>query len=125
MPDFTFRPESERQSERLAALARANERSIAYEMRAAVGVYLDLMDLARLREETKINSTRLKPQERDEVERRIKDDLGRVLLAAVSDDAHSIFENEANVEYPMGRMGHIVTPFEKVIDWIVTGNVRE
>lgn len=58
-----------------------------------------------------------------DVEHRLMDDAGRILLAAISNDARSMFENDAGVEYPVGRIGRIVTPFDRLLEWMVTGRV--
>jgi hypothetical protein len=118
MSNITFRPDDDRVNEQLAALARDNGHPIAAELRAAVYVYLGLQDLVRLREQV---SRRLSPAERQDLERRIKDDIGRVLLAAISREARSLFEDATGVEYPYNRIGHIPIHFEKLIDWVVTG----
>lgn len=121
MPNITFRPRDDSVNKRLAALASSNGRPIAVEMRAAIDVYLDLNDLVRLRQTAA--SRCLPAAQRSDFERRIKDSIGRVLLAAISREAQSLFEDSAGVEDP-ARFGHIPTPFEKVIDWVVTGNAQ-
>jgi hypothetical protein len=118
MPNITFRPDDDRVNEQLAALAQDHGRPIASELRAAVYIYLGLQDLVRLREQV---SRGLTADQREDLERRIKDDIGRVLLAAISQDAHSLFEDATGVEYPQNRIGHIPIHFEKLIDWVVTG----
>lgn len=118
MPNITFRPDDDRVNEQLAALAHDNGRPIAAELRAAVYAYLGLQDLVRLREQV---SRGLSTAERQDLERRIKDDIGRVLLAAISQEARSLFEDATGVEYPHNRIGHVPIHFEKLIDWVVTG----
>lgn len=116
---ITFRPADGRVHGRLEALAERNERKLSVEMRAAVDVYLGLQDLVRVRELAETGE--LSREAAKDLEERVKDELGRVLLAAIPNDAESIFENAAGVEYPRDRIGTIVMPFEKLIDWIVTG----
>ncbi len=121
MPNITFRPDDDSVHERLAALASAHNRSIAVEMRHAVNVYLDLHELVRLREDAAAG--RLTASQQADIERRIKDSLGRVLFAAISREAGSLFEDWTGTVYPGAeagmRLANIPTPFEKVIDWIV------
>jgi hypothetical protein len=42
-------------------------------------------------------------------------------MAAISQPAQNQFENDAGVEYPEGRFGHVSVPFEKLLDWVATG----
>lgn len=125
MPSINFRPADDNQHERLAEAAKAAARPLSVEMRAAIDVYLDLLDLAKLREEAATDPEKMSRQQRDDVERAIKDSIGRVMLAAVSSDARHVFEHAAGVEYPVGRIGRIVIPFDKLIDWIATGDVAQ
>jgi hypothetical protein len=117
-PQIIFRPRDEFTQEHLKTWAERNGRTISDEMRAAVEVYMDLLELGRLRDP---EFARTLTEDAATVERRIKDDIGRILLAAVGRDARTVFEHDSGVEFPSGRIGHISIPFEKLIDWIVSG----
>jgi hypothetical protein len=108
--------EDEVAAENLKVLAKQNGRHLSDEVRAATAVYLDLINLAHLR------LTEPVPGREDEladVERRIRDDIGRVLLPALHPDVRSKFENDRAVEYPVARFGSIKVPFDGLIEWIV------
>jgi hypothetical protein len=74
------------------------------------------------REEATTNPTKLTAKQREEVTFATRGEIGRTLLPAVSVDARSVFEDAGGVEYPVGPVGVIVTPFDRLIDWIATGN---
>lgn len=118
MSNITFRPDDDDVNDRLSALASANKRPIAVELRAAVNIYLALQDLVRLREETARG--KLGVGDREDLERRIKDDIGRVFLGAISRETRSLFKDATGAEYPVSRIGHRPTHFEKLIDWVVS-----
>jgi hypothetical protein len=103
----------------LQQLARRNKRNrtVSNELRAAAAVYIDLLELARLREVASAGAA--SPRAIGDQERRLKDDIGRVMLAAISNEQESVFENAVGVEYPAAGFAPIDTPFEKLIDWIV------
>ncbi len=106
----------------LGAQAKANSRSVAQEVRAAAEIYRDLVELAHVRAvraETPQSRTQL-----EDLDRRLRDNIGRVLLAAITGAARSQFENDAGVEYPTGRFAHIPQPFEKLLPWIATGEAE-
>jgi hypothetical protein len=124
VPNINFRPTDEDQYERLATAAKANNRPVAVEMRAAIDVYLDLLELAKLREEAVTEAEKLAPEERETVALEIKDSIGRTLLAAVSRQARRVFEQSAGVKYPVGKIGRIIIPFDRLIDWIVSGDAK-
>src|SRR4051812_36755256 len=117
MPAITFRPKDDGSYDRLEALAKRNGRTLAVEMRAAVDTYLLLHDLVGVRELA--IERRRSGMAPEEIERRIKDEFGRIFLAAISTDAESLFENAAGVDYPRNRIGTIVTPYERLLDWVV------
>jgi hypothetical protein len=109
--------EDEVTASNLKVIAQQNGRTMSDELRAASTIYVALQNLAVLRLHRRSAVA--------DVERRVKDEIGRVLLAAVPDDVHSRFENDVGIEYPIGRFGPIDTPFEKLIDWVVTGRGRD
>jgi hypothetical protein len=92
-------------------------RTVSDELRAAAAVYIDLLELARLREVAATGGA--SPPAIAAQERRLKDDIGRVMLAAISSDQETVFENAVGVEYPAMGFAPIDTPFEKLVDWIV------
>ena len=103
----------------LETLADQNHRKVSDEIRAATAVYLGLVNLAHLR----ITVARQGQEDRlRDVERRLQDDIGRILLAALPADVQSRFENDAGVEYPVDRFGKIHVPFDKLLGWIATQN---
>jgi hypothetical protein len=106
----------------LQQLIRQNGRgrTVSNELRAAAAIYIDLLELARLREVSATGGATAEAV--GDQERRLKDDIGRIMLAAISRDQESVFENAVGVEYPSMRIGPIDTPFEKLIDWIIGSN---
>jgi hypothetical protein len=46
------------------------------------------------------------------------DQVGRVMLAAISDDQETIFENAVGIEYPKMGFAPVDTAFDRLIDWI-------
>jgi len=109
--------------ERISRAVAYTGRSLNADMSAAAVLYADLVDLVRLREEAVVAPSARTDDDRAEIERRIKDDFGRVFLAAVPNDAQSVFENAAGVEYPTASFGPIHVPFELLIDWTVNGEL--
>jgi hypothetical protein len=108
----------------LQQLVRRNGRgrTVSNELRAAAAVYIDLLELARLREVSATGAGT--PEAIVDRERRLKTDIGQIMLAAISNDQENVFENATGVEYPSMRIGPIDTPFEKLIDWIVSGDSK-
>jgi hypothetical protein len=117
---IVFRPEDASTQERLKRWADANGRTVSTEMRAAVSIYLRLLELAHLRGDPKRSS-----QELALLERRIRDDIGRMLLPAISTDANMVFEEAADVAYPADDFGPVAVPFDEVITWVVTGRTSD
>lgn len=114
--DILFRPKDDQVVDWLRVTAESNNRAVADEMRAAVSVYRDLVDLAHLR------ATRPEPghdRTLQDLEMRLKDSIGRALLAGITEPARFKFEADAGVRYPEeGRVSRIVIPFEKLLGWI-------
>lgn len=107
--------------EALQRIIRRNGRgrTVSDELRAAAAVYIDLLELAHLREIAAIRGA--SAEAISDRERRLKDDIGRVMLTAISGDQETIFENAAGIEYPKTGFAPIDTAFDQLIDWIVSG----
>lgn len=103
----------------LEVVAKQNGRTVSDEVRAATDVYIQLINLGHLRI---LHPRGASTAQLDDVERQVKDYIGRVLMAALGNDVVSRFENDAGVEYPKDRFGQIYQPFEKLLDWIVSGD---
>ena len=86
--------------------------------RAATSIYIDLINLAHLRITIPAGGAE---RAFDAVERSIKDEIGRVLMAAIHVDIQSAFEQAAGVTYPSDHFGKVHLPFDRLLDWIVTG----
>lgn len=98
---------------RLRALAEQNGRGVSDELRAAVEIYLLLIEMTNLRANVKIDRARSK-----ELERAVKDQFGRIFMVALSVDAENVFEEELGVEYPRDAFREIAVPFDKLLDWV-------
>ncbi len=109
--------------DRFARAVELTGRSMNADLGAAAIVWADLIDLARVHAAVKHAIT---PAEAAQIEERIKDEIGRVMLGALegSDDltaAVDVFEDAVGVEYPRNAIGPIDTPYEKFLDWLTTG----
>lgn len=100
-------------ADRLRALADQNNRGVSDELRAAIEVYLLLVEMTNLRAYDEID-----PARAIDFEQAIKEGFGRVFLAALSPDARNAFEEELGVEYPRDSFKEIVVPFDQLLAWV-------
>lgn len=100
-------------ADRLRALAEQNRRGVSDELRAGVEIYLLFIEMTNLRA-----NVQLDPSRAGELERAIKDEFGRIFLAALSLDAENAFENDLEVEYPRDTFREIAVPFDQLLDWV-------
>jgi len=118
MPSINFRPADDHQHERLAAAAKNKGRPIAVEMRAAIDIYLDLIELAHTRAVFPVPG-----QERAvaDLQEKLANEIGRTLLPSLTDIARHEFESAAGVEYSEASFERVQIPFERVLQWVATG----
>jgi hypothetical protein len=112
---LNFRIESQI-ADRLRRLANENRRGVSDELRAGVEIYLLLVELTNLRANPDVGPTKAR-----ELERAIKDEFGRIFLAAISLQAENVFEEDLGVQYPRDEFKEIATPFDRLLDWTVAG----
>lgn len=107
-------------AKRLNVLAEQNRRGVSDELRAAIEVYLLLVELTNVRSDVRIEAARA-----IELERAIKDEFGRIFLVALSPDAENTFENDLGVEYPRDSFREIAVPFDRLLGWVAGLPVRK
>jgi hypothetical protein len=101
---------------RLRAFAEAQDSSVAVQLRAAAEAHLLLGTLAALHDpETAREMT--KAEIRD-YETRVKNELGRIWLAAFP-RARDAFESEYARLPAGGHFGHVAVPFERLPAWLL------
>jgi hypothetical protein len=100
-------------AERLRALAKQNDRGVSDELRAGIEIYLLLLEMTNVRANVELDRTRA-----EELERAIKDEFGRIFMAAMSLDAENAFENDLEVQYPRDTFRAIAVPFDRLLDWV-------
>lgn len=109
---INFRTES-RTADRLRELAEQNHRGVSDELRAAIEVYLLLVEMANLRANVNLDHSQAR-----ELEHAVKDEFGRIFMVALSLDAENQFEEDLGVEYPRDTFREIAVPFNRLLDWV-------
>jgi hypothetical protein len=98
---------------RLRVLADQNHRGVSDELRAGIEIYLLLVELTNVRADVRIEAAKA-----IEIERAIKEEIGRIFLVALSPDAENMFETDLGVEYPKNTFKEIAVPFDRLLDWV-------
>jgi hypothetical protein len=114
--EILFRPADENADNWLRQQAERRNRPIVEEIRSAMSIYRDLVELAHVRA---VEATPGAEQELANLERRLRDSIGRVLLPALTDVARNRFEEDRKVAFPTDRIGHVAVPLEEVPLWVI------